>query len=123
MELIQANPHYAVIKDQRGIAKTVSVKDLALFPGTQDQKLSESTDLDDYEDLVKEAKTSNPKIILPKLLLPEEFVDSPQTINEGGEVDADDSSEEDLNLSLNKQSSVTRSGRISKFPSRYADNY
>ena len=123
MELVQANPHYAVIKDQRGITKTVSVKDLAPFPGTQDQKLSESKDLDDYEDLVKEAKTSNPKIILPKLPLPEEFVDSPKTINEGGEVDAEDSSEEDLNLSLNKQSNVTRSGRISKYPSRYTDKY
>ena len=86
-------------------------------------KLNESTYLDDYEALVKEAKTSNPKIILPKLPLPEEFVDSPQTINEADEVNAEDSSDEDLNLSLNKQSSVTRSGRISKFPSRYADNY
>ena len=122
MELIQANPHYAVIKDQRGITKTVSVKDLAPFPGTQNQKSNEP-EINDYEDLVQEAKTSNPKIILPKLSLPEEFVDSPKSIEEGNDAVAVDSSEEDLDTSLIQQSNVTRSGRISKFPSRYTDTY
>ena len=122
VELIQANPHYAVIKDQRGITKTVSVKDLAPFPGTQNQKSNEP-EINDYEDLVQEAKTSNPKIILPKLSLPEEFVDSPKSIEEGNDAVAVDSSEEDLDTSLIQQSNVTRSGRISKFPSRYTDTY
>ena len=96
---------------------------LAPFPGTQDQNSSEDTELDDYEDLVKDAKTSNPKIILPKLSLPEEFVDSSKSIEEGNDAVAVGLSEEDLDTSLIKQSNITRSGRISKFPSRYTDTY
>ena len=32
VELLEASPHYALIKDQRGITKTVSVQDLASYP-------------------------------------------------------------------------------------------
>ena len=58
------------------------MKDLAPFPRTQDKKSSEIPESNDYEDLVQDAKTSNPKIILPKLSLPEELVDSPKSIEE-----------------------------------------
>ena len=32
VESLEANPHYALIKDQRGITKTCSVQDLASYP-------------------------------------------------------------------------------------------
>ena len=31
VELLEANPHYALIQDQRGITKTVSLQDLATY--------------------------------------------------------------------------------------------
>ena len=59
---------------------------------------------------------------MPKLSLSKEFVDSSKTIDEGHNLDVVDSSEVDLDLSLNKQSNVIRIGRVSNFPSRYTDN-
>ena len=112
------------------------MKDLAPFPGTHIQKSNEGTGLEDYEDLVNDAKRSITKAILPRLSLPKEFVesskmsgkevdfeDSTKTIDKGNEVDVEESSAEDLDVSTNRQSNVTRSGRVSKFPSRYTDNY
>ena len=99
------------------------MKDLEPFPGTQEPKSSENVELSEYEDLVKDAKSSDPKTNLPKLPLPEEFVDVVKTIDEQNTVDAVDSSEENVDLSLNKQLNDKRSGRISNFPSRYTYKY
>ena len=54
VELLEANPHYALIKDQRGNTKTVSVQDLAPYPGREVQN-SREEHVQDYDELALEA--------------------------------------------------------------------
>ena len=77
VELIVANPNYAVIKDGRGITKTVSTKDLAPAPEMIDERvIDQNTEMvdvnddyintpqtiqpNDYNKMVEEAKSGNP---------------------------------------------------------------
>ena len=62
MELLEANPHYALIKDQRGITKTVSVKDLAPYPRNDIQN-SDDVLLQDFDELAIKAASANPRTL------------------------------------------------------------
>ena len=73
VELIQANPHYALIKD-KGTTKTVSTQDLAPFPRNH-HNFVENTKPDDYDSLVHDASSSNPTVIIPRLSLPKEILE------------------------------------------------
>ena len=84
VEWIEANPNYAVIKDGRGITKTVSTKDLAPAPELIDERIidqntgmvDENDDYTntpqavlptDYNKLVEEARSKNPDISIERL--------------------------------------------------------
>ena len=61
VELLEANPHYALIKDQKGIQKTVSVQDLAPYPRNDIQN-SNDVLLQDFDDLAIKAANANPRV-------------------------------------------------------------
>ena len=84
VELIEANPNYAIIKDGRGITKTVSTKDLAPAPimineGVNDQNTEmvivnddyintpQNIQPDEYDNMIEEAKSRNPEISIKRL--------------------------------------------------------
>ena len=67
MEIIQANPHNALIKDQKGITKMVSMQHLASYPRSKDINYEETMESENYDNMIKDASTSNPKVTLPKL--------------------------------------------------------
>ena len=73
VELLEANPHYALIKDQKGNTKTVSTQDLAPYPRKEVQNSKEEQD---YDDLALEAAKSKPRVLIPKLCLPNEILRS-----------------------------------------------
>ena len=75
VELLEANPHYALIKDQRGITKTVSVQDLAPYPRNNIQN-SDEVLLQNFDELAIEAANSNPRVSVPRLSLPENILNS-----------------------------------------------
>ena len=75
MELLEANPHYALIKDQRGITKTVSVQDLAPYPRNDIQN-SDDVLLQDFDELAIKAANANPRVSIPRLSIPENILNS-----------------------------------------------
>ena len=75
VELLEANPRYALIKDQRGITKTVSVQDLAPYPWNDIQN-SDDVLLQDFDELAIEAANSNPRVSIPRLSIPENILNS-----------------------------------------------
>ena len=57
VDLLEANPHYALIKDQRGNTKTVSTQDLAPYP-RQEAQNTRREQLQDFDELASEAANS-----------------------------------------------------------------
>ena len=57
VDLLEANPHYALIKDQRGNTKTVSTQDLAPFPRPETLNTREEQ-MQDFDEIVTEAANS-----------------------------------------------------------------
>ena len=86
MELLEANPHYALIKDQRGITKTVSVQDLAPYPRNDIQNSNDIL-LQDFDDLAIKAANANPKVSIPKLSIPESILHSSKSNNQSAKLD------------------------------------
>ena len=81
VELLEANPHYALMKDQRGITKTVSVQDLAPYPRNDIQN-SNDVLLQDFDDLAIKAANANPRVSVPKLAIPESILHSSKSNNQ-----------------------------------------
>ena len=83
MELLQANPHYSLIEDQKGATLIVSTQDLPPFPRYKKSNFGENTKLDEYDNLVHDASSSNPTVIIPRLLLPKEILKPDNSTDEG----------------------------------------
>ena len=91
VELLEANPHYALIKDQKGITKTVSVQDLAPY-SRNDIQNSNDILLQDFDDLAIKAANANPKVSIPKLSIPESILHSSKSNNQSVKLDESSSS-------------------------------
>ena len=95
--MLEANPNYAVIKDGRGITKTVSTKDLAPAPELIGERINQNTEMVDvnedcadgpetvvptdstYSKLVEAARYKNPKVAIERLAIPNEIICTPKT--------------------------------------------
>ena len=66
MDLLEANPHHALIKDQRGNTKTVSTQDLAPFPRPNTLNTREEQ-MQEFDELASEVVNSKPRVLVPKL--------------------------------------------------------
>ena len=86
MELLEANPHYAMIKDQKGITKTVSVQDLAPYPRNDNQNSNDIL-LQDFDDLAIKAANANPKVSIPKYSIPENILHSSKSNSQSVKLD------------------------------------
>ena len=123
----EANPNYAIIKDGRGITKTVSTKDLAPAPiMINERENDQNTDMmnvnddhintpqsiqpDEYNKMIEEAKSRNPEISIKRLSIPKEII-----CPSGSQDDSDASRRE----RKDDDTVVTRSGRVIKTPTRY----
>ena len=128
VDLLEANPHYAVIKDRRGNTKTVSTQNLAPFPRQTTNNREEL--IQDFDELASEAANSKPRVLIPKLSLPNEILRSAESENQDANMDESINSNEneemiepsDMEISSNSQEIVTRSGRISRRPGKYEDD-
>ena len=129
MDLLEANPHYAVIKDRRGNTKTVSTQDLALFsrPNTLNTREEQ---IHDFDELTSKAANSKPRVLIPKLSLPNEILRSAESGNQDANMDESMNSNEneeiiepsDMEVSSNSREIITQSGRISRRPGKYEDD-
>ena len=131
VELLEANPHYAVVKDQKGITKTVSVKDLAPYPRNVIQNSNDILQLD-FDDLAIEAANADPKVSIPKLSIPESILRSSNAkdhsvTSEGSSSSSnneiENSESENEESSSNARERITKSGRISRAPTKFEDEY
>ena len=131
VELLEANPHYALIKDQRGITKTVSVRDLAPCP-RNDNQYSNHVLLEDFDDLAIKAATANPRVSVSKLSIPESILQSSNANDRSVKLDEsscssnnkfEDSDSENEESSSSAREKITRSGRISKAPTKFEEEY
>ena len=128
VDLLEANPHYALIKDQRGNTKTVSTEDLAPYP-RPDTLNTRGEQMQDFDELASEAANSKPRVLVPKLCLPNEILKSSESGNQDANIDESIDSNEnedrveppDMEASSNSREIITRSGRISRMPEKYKD--
>ena len=128
-ELLEANPHYAMIKDQRGNMKMVSTQDLAPFPRPNTLNTREEQ-MQDFDELASKAANSKPRVLLPKLYLPNEILRSSESGNQDANMDESINSNEnkeiiepsDMEVSSNSREIITKSGRISRRPGKYEDD-
>ena len=127
VELLEANPNYAIIKDAKGTTKAVSTKDLAPVPEKITKQMMvpndnqntesnrESINNNEYESLVEDAKNKISKVTLPRLSLPEEFAGPSRKEENSTDVQTIGKQDDDT-------TTITRSGRKSRMPARYQDN-
>ena len=116
VELLEANPHYALIKDQKGITKTVSVHDLAPCL-LNDIKNCDDVILQDFDELAIKAANANPRVSIPKLSIPENILNLSKSNNQSVKIDESSSSsnnEIEDSESENKESSSNPRERITK---------
>ena len=128
---MEANPHYAVIKDQKGITKTVSVQDLAPYPRNVIQNSNDILQ-QDFDDLAIKAANADPKVSIPKLSIPESILHSSNTKDHSVILDEsssssnneiEDSESENEESSSNARERITKSGRISRAPTKFEEEY
>ena len=131
MELLEANPHYALIKVQKGIMKTVSDQDLAPYPWNDIQNSNDIL-LQDFDDLAIKAANANPKVSIPKLSIPESILHSSRSNNKSVKLDEsssssnnkiEDSEGENEESSSSARERITKSGRISRAPTKFEEEY
>ena len=123
VELLEANPNYAIIKDAKGTTKAVSTKDLAPVPEKITKQMmvpndnqnaetnKESINDNEYESLVEDAKNKISKVTLPRLSLPEEFAGPSRKEENSTDVQTIGEQDDDT-------ATTTRSGRKSRMPAR-----
>ena len=97
VEFLEANPHYALIKDQRGNTKTVSTQDLAPYPRNEVQN-SREEQMQDYDELALEAANSKPMVLMPKLCLPNEILQSSESNNQHAKINESINANEDEDI-------------------------
>ena len=126
VELIEANPNYAIIKNGRVITKTVSTKDLAPAPiMINERENDQNTEMinvnddhintpqyiqpDEYDRMIEEAKNRNSEISIKRLSISKEII-SPSEYQDESDVSRRERRDDDT--------VVTRSGRVIKTPTR-----
>ena len=126
MELLEANLYYALMKDQRGITKTVSVQDLAPYQRNNIQN-SDEVLLQNFDELAIEAANSNLRVSVPRLTSLENILNSSKSSNQNvfvGESSNPSTNEiehyewENAESSSSTRVRITKTGRISKAPTR-----
>ena len=131
MELLETNPYYALIKDQRGITKKVSVQDLAPYPRNDIQN-SNDVLLQDFDDSAIKAANANTKVSIPKLSIPESILHSSKSNDQSVILDEsssssnneiEDSESENEESSSNARERIRKSGRISRAPTKFEEEY
>ena len=131
VELLEANPHYALIKDQKGITKTVSVQDLAPYPRNVIQNSNDILQ-QDFDDLAIKAANADPKVSIPKLSIPESILHSSNTKDHSVILDEsssssnneiEDSEAENEGSSSSARERIAKSGRISRAPTKFEEEY
>ena len=129
VELLEANSHYALIKDQRGNTKTVSTQDLAPYPRREVQN-SREEQMQDYDELALKAANSKPRVLIPKLCLPNEILQSSESNNQDAKINESINANENedkkesseiMESSSSSRGTITRSGRISRMPDKYKE--
>merc|ERR1712150_32908 len=107
--------------DQRGNTKTVSTQDLAPYP----REVQNSREELDFDDLALEAAKSKPRVLIPKLCLPNEILYSSESNNQNAKINESININDNVNKresseimesSSSSRGTVTRSGRISRMP-------
>ena len=125
------NPHYALIKDQRGITKTVSVQDLAPYPRNDIQN-SNDVLLQDFDELAIKAANANPRVSIPRLSIPENILNSSKSSYQNVKLDEsfnssnneiEDSEGENVESSSSAREKITKSGRISRAPTKFEEEF
>ena len=85
--------------------------------------------MQDFDELASEAANSKPRVLVPKLCLPNEILKSSESGNQDAISDESINSNEneeiidpsDMEVSSNSREIITRSGRISRMPEKYED--
>ena len=103
------------------------------FSRNQNSNFGENTKLDQYDNLVNDASSSNPRVIIPRLSLPKEILESANSTTEyrivvdSSRTDEKFEVEEELpnegfDSPENNRTITTRSGRLSRVPSSSGSN-
>ena len=90
--------------------------------------------LQNFDELAIEAAHSNPRVLIPKLSLPDNILRSSKSNNHDvsfnepfkpstNEIQDNEQSCENVESSSNTRESITRSGRISKMPKRNDEKF
>ena len=131
VDLLEANPHYALIKDQRGITKIVSVQHLAPYPRNDIQN-SDDVLLQDFDELAIKAANANPKVSIPKFSIPESILHSSKSNDQSVILDEsssssnneiEDSEGENVESSSSAREKMAKSGRISWAPTKFEEEF
>ena len=85
--------------------------------------------MQDYDELALKAANSKPRVLIPKLCLPNEILQSSESNNQDAKInesinaneneDKEESSE--MESSSSSRGTITRSGRISRMPDKYEE--
>jgi len=131
VELLEANPHHALIKDQKEITKTVSVQDLTPYPRNDIQNSNDIL-LQDFDDVPIKAVNANPMVSIPTFSIPESILHSSKSngqfvkfdessISSNYEIEDSEGENEESPSSARKR--ITKSGRISRAPTEFEEDY
>ena len=85
--------------------------------------------MQDYEELALEASKSKPRVLIPKLCLPNEILQSSESNNQDAKINESINANEnedivessDMEASSNSRGIITRSGRISRMSEKYEE--
>ena len=105
---------------------------MAPFPRNYNN-FGENTKPDDYDSLVHDASSSNPTVIIPRISLPKEILEPANSTDIGktvgdssatyGDFDVEEEPQnEGCDSPENNRRMTTRSGRLSRLPSRYRED-
>ena len=128
MKLLEANSNYALIRDEKGNRKTVSIRDLApcnehmskIENNEENRNLNEPepspVKVYSEDTFETDAKITKPKVVLKRLDIPQVFL-QPSTDEEPTEeqqYNAEEVRPEEITM-------TTRSGGISRKPEKFSD--
>ena len=86
--------------------------------------------MQDFDELASKAASSNPRVLVSKLNLPNEILKPSESGNQDAIMDESTNSNEneeiidpsDMEVSSNSREIITRSGRVSRRPGKYEDD-
>ena len=117
--------------DQREIPKKVSVQDLAPYPRNNIQN-SDEVLLQNLDELAIEVAKSNPRVSVSRLSLPENILNSSKSSYQNVKIDQsfnsstneiEDSECENVESSSSAREKISTSGRISRAPTKFEEQF